>query len=248
MLKENLAILDQLTFLCNKSCKFCFFDYADSISNNYIFNGLNPKEVCHLIKSTEYKIKTWGKDEIIMHNGDNLKHLYMLVKGIAICEIMSFSGKVLRVDELIAADIIGSNFLFGKDSEIPYDVVAKEFVRAIVIRKEVFLKLFLKDERILTNYLNSINNWSRKQSKRLKLLGLNTLKGKVAFYLLECAKNKNCTSYRIDNTQCELAEMFGVARQSITRVIKSLDESNIIESKGKKISIIDKKALQSLLK
>jgi len=248
MLKDDLTILDKLTFLCNKSCKFCFFNYADSISNNYIFNGLEPKHVCYLIKKTEYKIRTWEKDEIILHNGDDLKHMYLLVKGIAICEIMSFRGKVLRVDELKPADIIGSNFLFGKDNTIPYDVVAKDFVRAIVIRKDVFIKLFLKDERILANYFNSINNWSRRQSKRLKLLGLNTLKGKVAFYLLECAKNKNCTSYTLDNTQHELAEMFGVARQSINRVIKDLYESNIIESKGKKISIVNKKALQSLLK
>ncbi len=249
MLKNKFVLPKELTIKCNKSCRFCFFDYAaNSIGDNYIFNGLNSKDVCNLINSNDYKIKTWEKDEIMLHYGDNLNHLYILVKGIAICEIMSFRGKVLRVDELTSADIIGNSFIYGKNSKIPYDVIAKTFTRAIMIKKDIFMNVFLKNERILTNYLNIINSWSRKQTKKLKLLGLSTLKGKVAYYLLECAKNKNCTSYKIDNTQCELAEMFGVARQSITRVIKELDNKNIIESKGKKVSILNKEALLTLLK
>ncbi len=248
MLRNSLVYLDGHILPCNDSCRFCFFNHADLINNNYIFSGIDPKDVCNLIKSSEHKIRTWEKDDIILHNGDDLKHIYILVKGVAVCEIMGYSGKILRVDEIKAADIIGNTFIFGKESKIPYDVIAKEFVRALIIPKDIVLKYFLKNERILSNYLNGISSWSQKQSKRLTLLGLNTLKGKVAYYLLECAKNKKCTSYKLDNTQNELAEMFGVARQSINRIIKDLYESDIIENKGKKITILNEKALQSLLK
>ena len=244
----NVSPVEELAFLCEKGCKVCFFNYASSISADYVFSGLRPREVCNLIKHTDYKIKTWGKDEIIIHNGDSLNYLYLIARGCVICEVMSFSGKVLRIGELGAAEIIGSNFLFGQNNKIPFDIVAKESVKAILIRRSHFIKLMMSDERIMTNYLNNIANWSHVQSKRLKLLGLNSLKGKVAYYLIECAESKNCTSYTLDNNQHELAEMFGVARQSITRIIKHLDENKIISSKGKKIAILDEEALRSLIR
>ena len=249
MLKVSLPIIEELITPCvNSNCKFCFFNYADSVSNNYIFHGLKPKEVCHLIKDIEHQIKTWDKGDIILHSGDDLKHFYILVKGTAVGEIMGFDGKVLRIEELRATDTIGSAFIYGNNSKIPYDVVATEFVRALVIKKDILLRYFMGDERLLNNYFNVVTNWAQNQSKRLKLLGLNTLKGKVAYFFLECAKNQNCNSYKLDKTQIELAEMFGVARPSIGRVIKELDDSRIIESKGKMITIIDEKALKKLLK
>lgn len=249
MLKVSLPIIEELITPCaNSNCRFCFFNYADSISNNYIFHGLKPKEVCHLIKGIDHKVKTWEKDDIILHNGDDLQHFYILVKGTAVGEMMGFDGKILRVEELKATDTIGSAFIYGKNSKIPYDIVAKDFVRALVIKKDVLIKYFMDDERLMKNYFNVVTNWAQNQSKRLKLLGLNTLKGKVAYYFLECAKNQNCNSYKLDKTQTELAEMFGVARPSISRAIKELDESNIIESKGKMITIVNEKALEKLLK
>ena len=45
---------------------FCFFNHDDLINNNYIFSGLNSKDVCDLIKSSEHKIRTWEKDDIIL--------------------------------------------------------------------------------------------------------------------------------------------------------------------------------------
>lgn len=244
----NIPLTEELIKPCNDTCSFCFLNYADLISNNYIFNDFKPKEVGNIIKHINHKVKIYDKGEIIIHNGDEIDNLLIIVKGSAVGEIMGFEGKILRVEELQAPDAIGCAFIYGKTNKIPYDVIAKEKLKALVIPKKDLLNLFMKNEKLLVNFFNVLTNRAHKQSNRLKILGLNTLKGKVAYHLLECAKENNSNSYKLCKTQNDLAEMFGVARPSIGRIFKELDDSCIIESKGKQITILDNNRLKELLK
>lgn len=246
MIKQSIS--GELIKPCNSTCSFCFFNYADLISTNYLFNGFKPKQVGELIKSTSHKVKTYEKGEIILHNGDEIENLYLIVKGVAVGEIMGYEGKVLRIEELKAPDAIGCAFIYGNDNTIPYDVVAKDYVKVLVITKEDILKLCMNNEKLLRNYLNILTNRAQCQTKRLKLLGLNTLKGKIAYYILECAEENKSNVFKLIQTQNDLAELFGVARQSISRVFKELDDDLILEAKGKQITIINKNELKKLLK
>ena len=244
----KLTYTEDIIKPCNNSCSFCFFNYADLISSNYLFNGFKPKQTGDFIKSIKHKVKTFEKGEIIMHNGDKIETLFILVRGTAVGEIMGFDGKILRIEDLRAPDAIGCAFIYGNDNKIPYDVIAKENVKALAVSKTDLLKTFMTNEKLLSNFLNILTNRAQCQTNRLKLLGLNTLKGKVAYYILECSTKCGSNKLKIDKTQNDLAELFGVARPSIGRIFKELDNNCIIEAKGKQISIINKTALQELLK
>jgi CRP-like cAMP-binding protein len=199
------------------------------------------------MRKTSPGIKSWNKDEVMFQKGDNLNYIYLLVKGLAVCEIMGANGKVLRVDEFRTTDIIGASFAFGNDNQLPYNVIAKEHSKALVVKKGEFKRRFFHDERVMNNLLNIISRWSQRQINRLKLLGINTLRGKVAYFLLECAYNNRYVSYKLDKTQSEMAEMFGVARQSVSRILKEFQQNKWIISKAKSITIIDEKTLRSFI-
>lgn len=110
------------------------------------------------------------------------------------------------------------------------------------------MKLFGEQQKILENYLDIISNRSQLLTKKIKLLGLQTIKGKVAHYLLEQVQKDDRTELHIQNSQAELANMFGVSRPSLTRVIREMHKDGIINAVGKQIIIIDKKALSDLLR
>lgn len=233
---------------CNDTCNFCFLNFADTLSNNYLFNGLKTSQVSELIKSIKHKVRTFEKDELIFHTGDEVDYLHIIVKGIAVGEVMDFEGKVLRIEELKAPDAIGGSYIYGKNNTMPYDVVAKQALKTLVISKHDLLNSLMNNKQLLTNYLNILTDKAQCQTKRIKLLGLNSLKGKVAYFLLECAEDYKSDFFKLEKTQTDLAELFGVARPSISRTFKDLDDDNIIEIKGKQITLINKTKLQSLLK
>ena len=233
---------------CNAACSFCFLNYVDVLEDNYLFKNLSHTEIGNIIKEVHHQVKSFTKGEVVASAGEEYKNLYIIVKGSVVGEIIDFEGRVLRIEELNAPDTIATAFIFGENNALPVDITAVKDTKVLVFSKNELVKLFKRNEMVLQNYLDIMANKMQHLSRKIKLLGLHTIRGKIAHYLLELVKKCNCDTVKMPNTQEELALMFGVARPSIARTLKELNEEGIIEGKGKNISIINKAALSALLR
>ncbi|RKD89788.1 Crp/Fnr family transcriptional regulator [Mangrovibacterium diazotrophicum] len=233
---------------CNDKCSFCFLNYVDALQSSYIFKDLKSEEIGHIIKKVHHQVKTYKKDELIASSGDKCNSLKIIVKGAAVGEMMDFQGKSLRIEELRAPDTIASAFLFGEDNTLPVDVIAVEETKILFIPRQDLMNLFCNENTVLKNYLDIISNRAQKLTKKIKLLGLQSIRGKFANYLLEQVRREDKTEFTLKNSQSELANIFGVSRPSLGRVIREMHNEGIIEAEGRNIKIVDKKALSGLLK
>lgn len=233
---------------CNSACSFCFLNYVDVLSENYIFKGLSLKEIGVLIRSIHYQVKEYKKNDMVAGEGDKLTQLLLVVKGSLIGEMMDFDGKVLQVEIIKAPETVGSVFIFGDNNRLPVNIIAAEPTKMLIIQKHDLLELFKNESRIMQNFLDIQATKSQKLSKKIKLLALQTIKGRIAFYLLNLMKKQDSLCLEIPNTQNELAEMFGVARPSLSRALRQMNDDMILNVKGKKIEILNKTELSSLLK
>ena len=233
---------------CNDNCSFCFLNYIEELKSCPIFKDLMPEIIADIIKTVRHQVKTYQKGEFIVHSGDPCNNLKIIVKGQVVSEMIDFRGKSLRIDRLSASDTIASSFIFGTVNKIPVNVIALEETKLLLIPKQSLMGLFCKNDTVLRNFLDVISNRAQKLSEKIKLLGLQSLKGKVAFYLLEQAKRKGCSELMINHSQNELANMFGVSRPSLARVIREIHNEKIIHAIGKRITIINQKALSDFLR
>ncbi|MCW3788973.1 MULTISPECIES: Crp/Fnr family transcriptional regulator [Marinilabiliaceae] len=200
------------------------------------------------MKKVHHQVKTYKKDELIASSGDKCNSLKIIVKGAAVGEMMDFQGKSLRIEELHAPDTIASAFLFGEDNTLPVDVIAVEETKILYIPRQDLMNLFCNENTVLKNYLDIISNRAQKLTKKIKLLGLQSIRGKFANYLLEQVRREGKTEFTLKNSQSELANIFGISRPSLGRVIREMHNEGIIEADGRNIKIVDKKALSGLLK
>lgn len=232
---------------CNHQCSFCFLNYTDILANNYLFRHLDKKEIGRIIKEIHHRVKEYRKGDIIAQEGEYYDQLIILVKGSVVGEMMDFSGKVLRVEKLHAPESPASNFIFGDNNTLPVTITAEEDTRIILIPREELIKLFAKNETVLKNYLTITANRAQFLSKKVRLLGLNSLKAKLAFFLLDQRKKQGSDSLNLLITQNDLADMLGTTRPSIGRALREMHYSGFIEARGKKIKIVDKEGLSLLL-
>jgi CRP-like cAMP-binding protein len=232
---------------CNAQCSFCFLNYADILGENYLFRNLKHKEIGTIIKKVHHQVKKYDKGDLIASSGDECNNLMIIVKGAAVGEMMDFQGKVLRIEKLKAPNTIATAFMFGENNRLPVDITAVEETKLLLIPKKDLMELFHKNNTVLKNYLDIISNRTQHLSKQIRMLGLQTIKGKIAHYLLEQVKNNNSFEFTLPNTQNELSEMFGVARPSIARVFRELHDESYIFAKGKNVKILDKVKLSGLL-
>jgi CRP-like cAMP-binding protein len=91
-----------------------------------------------------------------------------------------------------------------------------------------------------------ISNRSQFLSEKIKFLNFKTIRGKLAQYILQKAA-KDSMSLDLGMTQGDLADFFGVARPSVARAIREMEEDGLIEAKGKHIRLIDKRSLAGMI-
>ncbi len=219
-----------------------------SIENCILFKGLSEVQINELLFSIDYKEKTYSKGELIVQSDTEVRSLLIVVDGSVRGEMVDFSGKTIKIEDIESPRMLAPAFLFGKNNHYPVDIVANEECVVLAIPKDSFLQLLQNNVKVLSNYLNSISNRAQFLSNKIKFLSFQTIKGKIAHYLLQMMKQTGSDSFVLKKSQNELSEMFGVARPSLSRAIRELDSEGLIKAEGKSICILNKMKLSSYLR
>jgi CRP-like cAMP-binding protein len=169
----------------------------------------------------------------------------IVIAGIVKAEMLDGAGRVIKIEDIPAPGVIAPAFMFGAKNKFPVNVVAIPDTELLTIEKPHFLKLLRSDDRILVNFLDMISDRSQFLSDKIKFLSFRTIRSKLATYILELAGEGNNT-VKLDRTQNDLADYFGVARPSIARVLREMEEMGIIRNHGKNVTIIDRDDLTDL--
>lgn len=219
---------------------------AEILHLSPIFRGLSPEALLELFGKIHYQVKHYEKNELIVMGGEVCDRLLIIQLGFVKAEMVDYSGKTIKIEDLEAPQPLATAFLFGKENRFPVTVSATTEVEMVSIPKTEFVRMLQMNALILNNYLNTISTRAQFLSKRLNFLSFKTIKQKIAHYLLERAGDKLHT-VEINQSQSQLADMFGVTRPSLARALGEMCTEGLIESERRSIRLLDKARLQQLL-
>ncbi|WP_320111084.1 Crp/Fnr family transcriptional regulator [Draconibacterium orientale] len=221
-------------------------DYSILIKSP-LFNGIPEDECRALFSKIHYQVRKFEKDAIVVQGGEEVKNLFVVLSGSVRGEMIDYSGKTVKIEDIEAPRPLAAAFLFGKENKFPVTVTANKKAELLAIPVVEFLKLLQLNTRLLRNYLNSISTRAQFLSQKLHFLSFKTIKEKVAHFLLQQAGDR-LHSFELKNTQQQLAELFGVTRPSLARVLGEMQSENLIKIEKKTVTLLDKEGLNSLLK
>jgi CRP-like cAMP-binding protein len=212
-----------------------------------VFMGIPDSESKKLLQQIHYQVKKIEKDEVVVHAGDEVTFLYIILSGSVRGEMIDYSGKTVKIEDIDAPKPLASAFLFGKENKFPVTVTANNNASLLAIPVAEFLKLLQLNTRLLRNYLNNISTRAQFLSQKLHFLSFKTIKEKVAHFLLKQA-GERFHSFELKNTQQQLADLFGVTRPSLARVLGDMQIEGLIKIEKKTVSLLDKQGLNDLLR
>ncbi len=218
----------------------------DILTKSPVFRGLNSEQLSDCLRTVHIQMKSFRKDSLIVNAGEKVNQLYIIQKGSVRGEMLDYSGKVLKIEDIEAPRALAGAFIFGKSNVYPVTVTANNDVELLSIPKNEFLKLMQKEQTILINYLNDISTRTQFLSNKLHFLSFRTIRGKIAHYLMQ-ESGSNSNTVELKHTQQQLAELFGVTRPSLARVLGELQREGLIVLGRKNIVINEKKRLSQLL-
>lgn len=215
------------------------------LSASPLFRGLDPGMIQSIITVAGAKTRKFKAGALIFCSGDRVNSFCIVAEGYVKGEMIDFTGRVIKIEDIRVPGAIAPAFMFGSHNRYPVNVIAMEDTVLVVIDKDGFVRLLKDNSMILINFLDMISNRSQFLSDKIRFLNFKTIKSKLAQYILELA-GVDKTEIRLDRTQSDLADYFGVARPSVARAIGELEELGIIETKGKNIRLLKRQALSEL--
>ncbi len=200
------------------------------------------------LNSDEKEVCGYNKKATVYKEGQRPRVLYYVVSGKIKIFKTSEDGK-----ELITS-IHGPQEFFGyipilADVNYPDSAEALEESDLMLISREDFLQLISNDMLVAQKFIKIITQNITEKENDLLHLAYSSLRKKVAhgiIQLLEKYKAEDGSKQVINLSRENMAQLIGVATESLIRTLGDFKDEKLVDIEGGKIKIIDAEKLKNL--
>lgn len=211
----------------------------------FLFKELEEKEMDEIIEKIH--LKKYKKSEILFWKGDLGDALYIIKKGkIKITELFE-NGREKILTIFTDGDFLGEMAIIDGEKRSA-SAEAIEESEVYVLYKKDFLEILQSNFVITMEILQILSKRVRYLNKEIRILTFGDVYERFMELLIDLSnkygkKENNRIVININLTHMELANMIGVTRETVTRIIGKLKKENIIAIENKKIIILDKEKI-----
>lgn len=188
---------------------------------------------CHIHK---YPAKS-----TLIHAGEKAETLYYLIKGSVAVLVKDDEGKEMILSYLSQGDFFGELGLFDETKERTAWVKAKTSCEIAEISYKKFRQLIQVNPEILMFLTAQLARRLQNTSKQVTNLAFLDVTGRIAQTLLNLAKLPEAMTHpegmQIKITRQEIGQIVGCSRETVGRILKMLEDQNLISAHGKTIVV-----------
>ena len=188
---------------------------------------------CHIHK---YPAKS-----TLIHAGEDSDTLYYIVKGSVAVLIKDEEGKEMILSYLNQGDFIGELGLFEEQAERTAWVRAKQACEIAEISYKKFRQLIQVNPEILMKLSAQMAYRLQSTSQKVGDLAFLDVAVLIAQTLLHLEKLPDAMTHpdgmQIKITRQEIGQIVGCSRETVGRILKMLEEQNLIQAHGKTIVV-----------
>lgn len=215
------------------------------LSRSPLFRGLDESEIEAHLGNVNYHIRSFPAGAVAALAGEEILSIMIVLSGSMKGEMTDLAGRTIKIEDVNPPQALASAFIYGTGAQYPVNVIANIDSELLIIGKADYMSLMRKDSRILSNYLTVVCTKALFLSARLRFLSFHTIKGKLAHYLSSLPGSAT-GRVRIDRTQQELSEFFGVTRPSLARALGEMEREGLISVERREVRLLDPKGLSGL--
>ena len=218
----------------------------EKVSECPLFKGINNEKLEALFSTTTYQVKKYNKDQMIVQSEEPCEHLMIISEGSVRGEMVDFSGKTIKIEDIEAPNSVASAFIFGEKKRFPVNIVANSAASMLYIPRVSLIRMFQENSVFLENFLNMVSSRAQFLSTKIKFLSFKTIKGKIAHLILTQGGKENDV-VQLKRSQEAMASLFGVTRPALARAMGELAAEGLIEVHRKEIKILNRTKLNRLI-
>jgi len=208
-----------------------------------LFFHLSEEEINEILERSVVETRTVSKGNHVVRQGDAIHSLFLLMEGLVRTEMVTKEGNILEIEFIEPVRPLAPAFLVASENRYPVDVITAENSLFYIIPKSMWLRELMLNETLLTNFMKVNSNMTVFLSKKVQMMSIKSIKGKLSLYILENTTPQN-NSFMLKRTQTQLAEYFGVQRPSLARTLGEMIREGIISLYKKELKVLNRKKLE----
>ena len=212
--------------------------------------GMSDEEVAELLASAQVHLREYPKGQIVFHEGDMPKSLYILLAGEVHILKDTFSGR-----RIFLSEINEPGDMFGEVYEVlkqPYDMYVETVtpVRLLEISSDLFTleaggKLSRSALKIQRNLMRIFARKAYFMHNKIKVLASGSLREKIIRFLFIELQGKR--ELELIGSREFMAAYLAVTRPALSRELAAMQREGIIAVDGKCVKVLDMERFEEYL-
>lgn len=214
-------------------CRSCM----DCNTRSPLFKYLTEDELA-LVNGSRYEL-FFREGETIIKQGTDTTHIITLTSGLAKIYIEGYQGRNLILKIARPGEMFGGPGFFT-DGRNHYSVAAIEDATCCYLDGKIFQTLVETNIKTANELIRKINRSAIHNFEKLVNLTQKQVPGRMADTLLYLQKEVYLENpFTLTLSRQDLADMTGLSKESVIRILKEFKEDQILEMKGDYVEILN---------
>jgi CRP/FNR family transcriptional regulator len=223
-------------------------DKRDILNRCPLFSGLSDPEIDQIV-GIGIK-KTYEKGEMIFSEGQEATGFFVNLSGQIKVYKLSADGREQILHIIHPTEAFAEAALFAGWT---YPAFADALERSLIlyVPKDRFLGLIRKNPQLSLNIIGGLSSWLRRFVDLVEEVSLKDVSARVSKYLLDSSirsgqKQEGGIVFELEVNKTQLASRLGTISETLSRAFRKLQNRKIIRVEGKRITILNKEALEEI--
>jgi CRP-like cAMP-binding protein len=216
----------------------------DSLCQSRLFSGISPNDIPQMLKCLSATRKEYTKDEMVVHGGDLVDDVGIILRGSAQSTKLSITGKKIIVSLHYPGGYTAVLTAASRGRRCPMSVQAIEPLEVLFIPIKSILspctKLCKSHEQLLGNLFDSIAERALELHDRNDCLIMPTIRDKVLTYLTRVMRETGTETFTIPFDREAMAEYLDVDRSALSRELAWMKRDGLIDFYRNKFKLLPK--------
>jgi len=183
--------------------------------------------------------RTFGKNAIIVSEGDETDSLYIVLAGRAKVFVGDENGREVQLNQIGAGEYFGEVTLDGGPRSA--SVMALEECRCAVVKRAELTAFLERNPEFARHLVRKLAHRVRMLTESVRSLALMDVYGRVARLLLELAEERDGRLVVEESlTHRDIASRVGASREMISRIFSDLTDGGYVRKEDRHLVIMRK--------
>lgn len=207
--------------------------HIEILSKTALFSGYIEKDIPPLLKSVNARLVNYDRDELIIHEGDNVECFGLLLCGEGHTFIEDPDGRHIIMTLLSPGSEISVMLASSPNHMSPVSVqVRKNSVVLLIPFKKIISCCDSNcpgHAKLIRNFIGIVAEKGLALHERLNCLLKPTVREKILSFLIKISEERNNCNFTIPMDRAELARYLNVDRSALSRELSRMKKDGLID-------------------